>query len=126
MAKEYLKEKTALKEKHGLKKRKKAATKSKRNLTEKEMNVLWLLVNKPEIDDTGISGITGAGKSTINKLRKLNPSQDKLVKPQVDETRLEQEVDQSKLRRKNLTERQKRQQEDQIADFMKYNPYDDK
>ena len=101
MAKKYLEERATLKEKPGVKKQKKAATKSERDLTEKEMNVLWLLFNKPEIDDTGISGITGVGRSTTNELRKLNPSKDKLVKPLVDEARLEQ-VDQSKQRQKNL------------------------
>ena len=66
MAKEYLEE-GSLKRKPS---KKRLAAKSERPYR-KEMNVLWLLV-KPEIDDTGISGITGS--STINRLRKLNPS----------------------------------------------------
>ena len=126
MAKEYLKEKAALKEKPGLKKRKKPETKAKRNLTEKEMNVLWLLSHKPEIDDTGITKITDVGRTTINELRKLDLSKEKLVEPIVDETSLKREIDQSKQRRNNLAEKQRRHQDDQISDFMKYNPYEDK
>ena len=88
-----------LREKASVKKQKAATSKPKRSFTVQELNVLWLFSNRPEIDDTGITNITGAGRTTINRLRKLNAPKVELVKPDVEDTHLKKPKSQSSVGR---------------------------
>ena len=94
--------------------------------SESELTVFWLLTNKPEIDDTGISSLTGAGKSTIKRLRKRKVPLGRLIRPDIDDSRLEEEIAGSKRRKAAMAARMRSQQDVQISELLKYNPYDDK